>query len=170
MVVCLDLVKSTRSNSTFDTLQKAPPKIYNQSLSLHPNTCKINTCPLSLDSQCLEVGAANGDKTNGLMGEARAVNHVHGFINRPLLLCEAEWPPLHTFMFWMPCGVLMAPSGVCLLWFGGDPGLFFLTADSSQLAVKWFSKKKKQLFDELQSVTFTWAKGFTHSNKGQRHP
>lgn len=73
----LYLVKATRSSGIRYALQKSPPKIYNQSSGLHPSTCKINKSLQSLDSHCLEVEAPNGNETNGLMGEARAVKHAH---------------------------------------------------------------------------------------------
>lgn len=77
MATCLYLVKATRSRSIRYALQKALPKIYNQSSGLHPSTCKINKSPQSLDSHCLHVKAPNGNKTNGLTGEARAAKHAH---------------------------------------------------------------------------------------------
>lgn len=54
-------------------LQKVPWKIYNVSLDLHGNTCKINRSQQNSNSLCSQTGAAERDETKGTMGKARVV-------------------------------------------------------------------------------------------------
>lgn len=140
------------------------PRAYTQA------ACKINKSPPSLDSHCPEVGAANGDKTNGLMGEARAVNHAR--IHKQAL--TVVWNRIASFTPTNAVNTLFYPGGTiqglfALIW-GRSRTL--LAADGAQLAMKQFNKKKTKNTSsgELQPMTFTCGGWFAQSDKGQRPP
>lgn len=112
--------------------------------------CKINKSPPSLDSHGPEVGAANRDKTNGLMGEARAVNHV--WIHKQAL--AIVWSRIAPFTHIDAVNTLLCAGGPISGLFAPIWGRSrtLLAADGAELAVKQFGKKTSL---QVQHMIFT---------------